>query len=908
MKPTDRTKRAAGQRYFKALLHFLPPAFRERHGAEVLALFTEMRNELGRHPGVLRLMRFYTAAATDVLRRRRIERAKRALRPTRALNRGAVAQRWLGELRQDTVYALRGLSRAKAFTLIAVLSLAVGIGVNTGLFTFVHATLAPVPGVNEGERVIEILSTGQGAEYEVWSYPDFHDARAADTPIEAMAGWKSRDASLTTGDGGQRVNVMYVSSNYFRVLGVAPSRGRDFLPSEDVGPGEHPVAIVSHAMWQSRLRGDSDIIGQTITLNRATYSVIGVAPEEFTGHRPLQGGVDLWVPLTQDNWIAGENNYLTERGVRWLRVLGRLRAGATVGEANAALQTVFARLAREYPETNETRAARAFPFGPIPALGRATSMMGVIGLFALLGLVLLIICGNVTGMALARSASREREISVRMALGSGRGRLVRLLMVEALVLSLAGGALGVVLAFWGSAGLMMIVPPMPDGSPLNLRPDLPILAYSLGLTLVATLAVGLIPAIRFSHPELVSSLKDDTGGGGRRVGRIHRMAASAQTGLALILLVLCSLSFRAVRVMDRRDFGFEPHNLLTTRIDLSQQGYQSMEQAGAFLDHVTVSIAAIPGVQTVSLSDGIPLDLVGNYTSVSRADRPDETAGRVLVEFTRATEGFFETIGTPMLQGRGFEARDVAASRPVAVITRSLADRLWPGEDVLGRQIRSSVTTDPAKEFTVVGVVGDVASSRPTEHQPHIFVGLRQNYSPRIMLLVKGTADASVLIRPIQAAILDVDPRLPVPQVISSESLVTRSTEGQRATAAVAAGFGLLALLLAGIGVYGVVAFTVANRRREIGVRMALGATRGRVLLTVLTDAVRLALPGLVVGSLLAVAAGFGMRSTLLGVSPMDPISFGSVAAILLSIVLLASLVPARRASSIDPMNALRSE
>ena len=895
-----------GERYFRVLLRCLPSELRSRHEAELVDVFAETRNELGRRPGITCLLRFYAGITADVLRRR-FERKKQTRRAAARSGLRIALPRWLFELRQDTVYGIRSLTRCKTFTVIAVLSLALGIGVNTGLFTFVNTTLQPVPGVTGAERVVEILGTSQGQQMEVWAYPDFQDVRRTTIPIQ-LAGWKMRNGNLTTADGSQQVRVMYVSANYFQVLGVIPGRGRDFLASEDLSPGQHPVAIVSYATWQNRLDSDSDIVGRTITLNRTPYTVIGVAPQEFTGHRPLQGGMDLWVPLMQDRWVAGESSMVEDRGGRWLRVLGRLRDNATVDDANAALQTVFARLDQEYPETNEDRSARALPFGPIQAMGRAESMLAVYGLFVLLGVVLLIICGNVTGMVLARSATREREISLRMALGSGRGRLARLLMVEAFLLAVAGGTLGVLFSYWGSMALMTIAPPLGDGSFLDVRPNGAILGYTLLMTLAATLAVGLLPAIRFTRPELVTSLKDDTGGGGRSVGRIHRVAASAQTGVALILLVLCTLSIRAVGTMGRRDLGFDSQNLLVARVDLGQTGGESLQDASVFLNRMNESVGSLPGVESWAVADGIPLDLVGNFTSVSRPDRPDEAAGRVTVEFTLVTAGFFETVGTPILRGREIERTDDASSDPVVVITQSLADRVWPGEQVVGRRLKLSVSRDTIREHSVIGVVGNVASSRATEDWPQVFVPLRQHFRPRVMIAVRATTDALALVRPFRSAIMAAEPSLPIPTITTSASLVKRSTEGQRVTAQMGAWFGLLALLLSAIGVYGVVAFAVANRTREIGVRMALGATREGILRTVLGDALRLALPGLVVGGVLAIGAGFAIRSTLLGVSPMDAISFGSVIGILLLVVLLASIVPARRASGTDPMEALRCE
>jgi putative ABC transport system permease protein len=380
---------------------------------------------------------------------------------------------------------------------------------------------------------------------------------------------------------------------------------------------------------------------------------------------------------------------------------------------------------------------------------------------------------------------------------------------------------------------------------------------------------------------------------------------SAQAGVALILLVFCSLFLRALGVMADRDLGFEPENLLTTRIDLSQLGYASGEEAGPFLDRIRERTGSLPGVASVSIADGIPLDLVGNFTGVSRSDAPEQEGGGIQVEFTRADERYFGTVGTPLVQGRGFEAADDASSEPVIVITESVASRLWPGEDPLGRRIRTTVSRDPEKDFTVVGVVSDVASSRAAERWPNIYLHLRQNPPTRVMVLVRSVGDAATVSRSVREALLELEPALPYPAIVPSESLVQGSIQRQKMAAAGAGALGALALLLSALGVYGVVAFSVSCRTREIGLRMAMGSTRDAVLREVFGDAVKLAVPGLAVGALLAVGGAALLRAELLGLGPADPISFLAATAVLLVVIVAASLVPARRASAIDPMTAL---
>lgn len=903
-----------GERLFRLALRALPRAFREEYGEELLAFHRERLRETDGRPWFR--AKVWGSAIRDLAQGALLEWAREARRrlgggramapaPVEPLARpvppgAAVA---LDLLLQDLRFATRGLARAPGFTSVAVLSLAIGIGAFAATFAVVQETwLKPVPGVTRADEVVEILVTRHGSELDAWSYPDFDDVRRADTPLRALAGWKDREGTLGTARGGERVRMMSVSADYFRVLGVAFTQGRDFSEAEDRGPGQHPVAIVSYDMWRDRLGSDPGILGRVLTLNQTPHTVVGVAPREFRDHRVLRAGTEVWVPLAQDLWVAGTDPLTADRGFQWLRVLGRLQAGATVEQANAALEGVFGRLAEADPETNEGRSARAYPFGPVPALGRAESLIAVSVLFGLLGLVLLIICGNVTGMVLARSVAREQELAVRTALGCGRRALARLLLFEALVLSVLGGGLGLLLGVWSMGAVYTLIPGAPA---MAFRIQGPVVGVTLALTLTTVLGVGLLPAIRFSRPGLVSSLKEDGGGGGRRAGRIHRIAVSAQAGVALVLLVFCSLFLRALGVMAHRDLGFEPEGLLTTTLDLSQLGYASGEEARPFLDRIRERMGSLPGVASVSIADGIPLDLVGNFTRVSRSDAPEQEGGGIQVEFTRADERYFGTAGTPLLQGRGFQAADDASSEPVIVITESLASRLWPGENPLGRRIRGSVSRDPAKDFTVVGVVSDVASSRAAERWPTIYLHLRQDPPTRVMVLVRSVGDAATVSRSVREALLELEPALPYPAVVPSESLVQRSVQGQKMSAAGAGALGVLALLLSALGVYGVVAFSVSCRTREIGLRMAMGATRDAVLRGVFRDAVKLAVPGLAVGALLAVGGAALLRAELLGLGPADPVSLLAATAVLLVVIVVASLVPARRAAAIDPMAAV---
>jgi predicted permease len=832
-----------------------------------------------------------------------------------------VIRELLTDIFRDVRYAIRGLRRASGFVVVAVLSLAVGIGVYTALFTTIQAVwLAPVPGVTGQDRIVDMVPVIRGEDYYRWAYPDFENVRDADTPFESLTAWTERDATFGSEEGGMRARVAYATSEYFHVLGALPTLGRGFLDSEDGGRGQHPVVVVSHHFWQDELSGRSDILGQSLPLDGIPYTVIGVAPEEFIGARVNWASIDMWVPLFQHPDAGGDESVFRNRRATSVQVLGRLRPGATISEARAAVRTVYASLATEYPETNGDRTVKAVSFGRFPAQNRDLEVVAVVGICGMFAVLLLIICGNLAGMALARSAAREQEIAVRQALGSSRLRLVRHLMVEAGILTAIGGGIGILLAMT----VMTRVHPMDLGISApgaTFEPSGWTLALSLVVSFVAALAFGLLPALRFSRPELVSVLKDDTGGGGRRVGRFQRYASSFQTGVAFLLLLMAALFLRSLERTDESHIGFRPEGMAVADfrtggtflgfLDPSDEGYPSMAEGGsALVDRLIESIGSLPGVASVAVSTGFPLDRVRNYLSVNPAGRPSPDSTGVRVEYTLASERYFSTIGTPILQGRALLQADDETSAPVAVISRSFADRLWPGEDALGRRFSQAGAENQAHAWTVVGVVGHVASSAVTEDLPQMFVPLRQSRSPNVIILVRSDTgtDPAALAGPVREAIRSVDPGLPIPRLVPARSLVAWATQEQRTGGQVAGGLGLLVLLLSAMGVYGVVALAVTHRTREIGLRIALGASRGVVIQGVFGDALRMAGPGLLAGGLLAAGTAAALRSMLLGLSPVDPISFLSVGALLLLVVVTASLAPALKASGIHPVEALRKE
>jgi putative ABC transport system permease protein len=519
------------------------------------------------------------------------------------------------------------------------------------------------------------------------------------------------------------------------------------------------------------------------------------------------------------------------------------------------------------------------------------------------------------------TATEERDLAIRAALGSGRARLVRGIVIDAVVLAAGGGVLGSVAAWWGTSLVGAAFVGLPH---LDLTPGAPVLAFSFLLVLATALAVGLLPALRLTGAGLVGSLKDQTRAGGRRTGRFHRWAVAAQVGVAVLCIAVSAVFVQSLSQLDRRDLGFDPDHLLVVSLDLSTQGYDDAARGLRFVDRVLEKARALPGVEAAAVADGLPVDLVGNFTRAARAeagsptrqprggaDRPAPDSG-VQAEFTRVGAGFFQAVGTRVLRGRGIEPSDTPTSPRVVVIGRRLAERLWPGEDALGRQIRldsrSFGEEKGAMPYTVVGVTPDVASSRPAEDWPQLFVALAQHYGrPRFHLLVRGRADAAALTSSVQSAIRSIDP-LFAWSAVTSRDLLARALNAQRSTALTAGGIGGAGLFLSAFGLYGLVAFVVAQRMREFGVRMALGATPGHILRATLGDGVRLALPGLVVGALAAAGTTLTMRSMLLGVAPLSPVAFGATSLLVLAIVLLACALPAARAARVDPAAALRSQ
>ncbi len=820
----------------------------------------------------------------------------------------------MDSLFQDVRFALRTLRVRPVFAAVAIVSIAIGVGATTTVFSAVQALLLrDVPGVAEPDRVVEVGRTMGGQGMDTFSYPEFLDMRAQVSPFEHLAGWRFAPLSFSAGDGGERVLGMLVSHNYFDVMGLRPARGRFFREDEDRTPGTHAVAVVSYRFWQERLRGDADIVGRVIDLNRRSFTVVGVAPADFRGH-VVAVHPDVYIPLMMMATAEPGFSAFDSRHSVWFTAVARLARGATVELANAALTATFDRMRKAEPDYYERRSARAMPLAGVPGAGRGpvAAFLGMI--LALAAVILMITCANVAGMLLARATSREKEIAIRLALGSGRARLVRQLVSESVVLFLAGGIAGVLLAVWGADLLSSIPLPVPIPIDLDLRPDPLVLAFGLALALGTGLSFGLAPALQATTPSLTSSLKQEAARSGSRSGRLRRVFVMAQVGLTLVLLLAAGLFLRSLQRAAQIDVGFDPTDVRMISFDLAIDGYTE-DRGPVFVSTLLERVRGLPGVTAASVTTNLPMDLGANETVVhpdgfvapsdSRA-LPGRAPG-LQTHINIASDGYFETLRVPLRQGRRFGSEDRAGSLPVAIVSGAFAEQAWPEQDAIGKRVHLS--PEAGAVLTVVGVVDDVKDQMITDaREPMIYLPHAQNYRPGVTLLVRSTGPEGHGADAVRTVIGSLDPKLSLTPMQSVEDYTAMGLMPQRIGASVTAALGLLALLLSAIGVYGVLAYTVAQQTREIGVRMALGATQRNIVALVLRRGLRLAIPGLVLGVAAGLALARLIRGFILGVPPGDAVTFVGGPVVLLAVVVLATLVPARRASSVDPTAALRAE
>jgi len=811
---------------------------------------------------------------------------------------------------QDVRFGVRRLAHAPGFTAIAVLSLALGIGANTAIFSLVSTILLrPLPVADPG-RVVAVTPVGQGgSEFASFSYPNYVDFRDRNAVFTGFAAHRFAPMSLSRGGNNERVWGYLVSGNYFDLLGVSAARGRVFTQDEDRAPGAHPVAVLSHGLWQRRFGSDPDLIGKTITLNGHSFTVVGVAPEGFIGTE-LIFTPELFVPMMMARQIEPGATFLERRGNGVMFTFGRLKPGVTEAQAAQSLDALAAQLGREYPETNEGMKVTLSPPGLIlPALRKPIVGFAAI-LMATVGLVLLIACTNLANLLLARAAARRKEIAIRLSLGARRLRLIRQLLTESVLLAVAGGAVGILLALWLVDLIVGFKPPVDFPLTIALKIDWRVLGFTLLLSVLTGVLFGLVPALQASRADLVPALKDDAGAGGNRRSRLRGALVVAQVALSLVLLVAAGLFIRSLQRVQVLGPGFETERAVALSIDLGLQGYEEA-RGREFYRQLIARVEALPGVRAASYINSLPLSLNRNSTNIYVEGMP-AARGALAPEAMNASvwPRYFETMGIPVLHGREFTARDDEGGPRAAVVNEAFARRFWPGQPTAAAVGKRVSTGGPSGNFwEVVGVAKDGKYfSLGEDPQPFIYFPMVRGYDWPATLVVRTAADPRAVVAGVRGEVRRLDPELPVFDVKTLGEHMRLSLFPLRVGAGVLAGFGALALALAGIGIYGVMSYAVAQRTREIGIRMALGAGRRDVLRLVVGQGMRLALFGLGAGLLGALLLTRLMASVLYGVSATDVATFTAVSVLLALVVFVACYVPAWRATKVDPLVALRYE
>lgn len=888
-----------GRRWARTLLRLYSPAFRRRYGPEALeVLEADLAAVRGGTAGIrwIRTLGLLGAFAAHGL----LDRVSGGAG-------GGVLRGWAGPgWGHDLRSAVRGVVRRPVFAVVAVASLAVGIAANTTAFALVDALLLrEIAGATGHDRIVELSLSRRGSDAGQWDWLTFIETRDATPSLESMALAQPGAVSLVDdAAASDRLMALYVTADYFRTLGVALARGRSFGTEVDVPEGAAAVVILSHGLWRTRFASDPDVLGRTVRINREPHTVVGVTPEEFRGHQ-FGAQPALYLPLTRyPPARADPHRFFGTRSTGWAHALGRLTPEATVDGLQAALGAVTERVATAAPDDPEARVARAAPARLVPAQARAPMAAAFALLTGLMLLVLTATAANVAGMLLARAAERTREMALRLALGSGRGRLVRHLVAEAFVVFALGGVLGVQAAAWAVPWIDVDRwVPTPFPVDLGLAVDTRAFVFTLLLTVGGGLLFGLLPALQVVRGDLASTLRD-TAATGHRSGRLRTFFVGAQVGVAALLLVSAGLFVRSLAAGAAVEPGFEPAGVYTTRIDLSLEGRDDPAEAGVFVGTLLRGLRSAPGVEAATVATDVPLD-GGSSSAPFRFDQTDD--GAVLQShWAQVSDGYFETLRIPVVQGRGVTELDGPESPRVAVVNETFARTAWPEGGALGHTLRLGL--EPAL-YEVVGVVGDTGADLVTDApSPQVFTALAQAPASNLHVVARARTDDPAFAARFREAVLDVDPALALAPVRALEDLTDLGLLPHRIVVALAGGLGLLALVLAALGVYGVVAYGVARRTREIGVRMALGARRRTVVASVLGQGLGLALPGLAVGALLAVALTSVLRSLLVGIGPTDPVAWGGAVGLLLGVVAAACVLPARRASAVAPADALRSE
>ena len=814
---------------------------------------------------------------------------------------------------KDVLFALRTFRRAPAFTAAAVLSLALGIGVNTAIFTLINTLfLNPLPVERASELVavytVDAKNASPFGNLLQVSFPNYKDFRDRNTVFTGLAAYSFPLAvNASIGPSPEQLFCEMVTGNYFSVLGIRPARGAFFGPEDDRVPGASPVLVLSYTAWQRRFGGAADVVGRTIALNGTPFTIVGIAPDGFHGVNSLFGP-DGWLPtMTYGQVLPAQlRGWMDERRALVFSLAGRLTPHATIDQARANLAVIATALEKEYPLPNEGRSASLRPLTEatiFPGIREALAA-GTAVLMVIVSLVLLIACSNVANLLLARATSRRQEIAVRLAMGASRARLVRQLMTESVLLGLMGGGLGLVVAVWTRNVIWSTRPPFFAQNFVDPQLDARVLLFALAVSVATGLVFGLVPALASSRTDVVTAIKDQSRAAGRPRRRfgLGNLLIIGQVALSLIALITAALFLRSSRNAAHIDPGFDIDHVAVMLVSPGQQGYDP-GRAQQFFQAVSARVGAIPGVRGTSWAVNLPLFGGFSRSVFIEGHEQDKQMAGILTLANAVDVGYFETTSIPILQGRAFTEADRAGSMPVAIINDTMAHRFWPNESPIGRRFR--FYTEPEYR-EIVGVARTVKYVTLGETpQPAAYMPLRQSQNDTMVLYVRAAGDPASLLVPVQREIRRIDGNVPIQNAQLVRDVIDQSLWAVNLGAGLLGVFGALALTLACVGLYGVLAYSVAQRTHEIGLRMALGAGRGQVLQLVLRQGLTLVAIGVVVGLAGALGVSRLIQSLLFG-SAYDPVGFAAASVALLAVATLASFLPARRASRVDPLVALR--
>jgi predicted permease len=817
---------------------------------------------------------------------------------------------------QDIRFGARTLAKSPAFTLVAIVSLAVGIGANTTIFSLVNAALLrPLPQVRDEARLVDVNRTRpNGDTFAQTSYPDYIYLRDHAEAFDGLAAFSFTPLDVSDNGEAERVRGMLASANYFDVLGVRPARGRFFLPQEEGVGVEAAVAVISHEFWLKRF-GGGEVIGQQLKVNGQPFTVVGVAPVGFKSPF-IYLAPDVYVPLTMQARAMPGSDMLSNRSAAWLGVRGRLKEGVNEEQARASLSVLAGQLQTEFPDVERGQGVSLRPIGHVPGEVRSAVVNFMTTLVVIVGLVLLVACANVAGMQLARAAGRRKEVAIRSALGASRARVVRQLLTESVMLFLCGGTLGVLLAVWMNDLVMAFRPAGTLKIEFNLDMDWRVLSYTLAVSFLTGIIFGLAPALTASKADVVTALKDAAPAGTRRSTRLRGAFVVGQIAISLVLLVTAALCVRSLSNASRIDPGFDAEGVGLASVDLGLQGYDET-RGREFFRQLKERAASLPGVESATLARTVQLSGLSFGNSV-RIEGHEPPAGQppLFVFSNTVDEDYFRTLRVKLLAGRGISAGDSQGTPRVAVINETMAARYFGGRDAIGKHFTLLASPNAARgatrEDADITVVGIVANGRyytlGEDPRPFMYLPSAQDYRGMMTLHVRAPGRVGEVLAALRREAQSLDPNVPLVNVMTMTDAVSFSLIPLRLAATVVGALGLFGLLLAALGVYGVVAYMTGSRTREIGIRIALGAQTRDVLRLVMRQGIWMAAVGVVLGIAGALALTRFLASLLYGVSATDPLAFVGVALLLASVALLACYVPARRASKVDPMVALRYE